>query len=162
MWRIIFLGAALLLAGCAAGPGFSIPEGGRNIQPDEASAQPELAENARVVWGGVIASIENLADETRLEVIAYPLASGSQRPKTTGATKGRFLIVHKGYLEPLDYAKGRKVTVAGTVQGTETGKIGEAQYRYPVLVPDEIHLWPVQSERQGIPIRFGIGFVFHN
>lgn len=162
MQRLIFLFATLLLSACASGPGFSVPEVNRAIQPAQVSAQPELAKQTQVVWGGVIASSKNLTDETRLEIIAYPLASSSQRPKTEGATNGRFIIVQKGYLEPLDYAKGRKITVKGVVRGTEMGQIGEAQYRYPILSPDEIYLWPVQSERQGIPIRFGIGFVFHN
>lgn len=162
MWRLIFLLVALLLSACATGPGFSVPEANRDIQPAQVSTKPELANKGKVVWGGVIASSKNLTDETRLEIIAYPLAGSSQRPKTGGATNGRFIIVQKGYLEPLDYAQGRKITVKGVVQGTEMGKIGEAQYRYPVLSPDEVYLWPVQSERQGIPIRFGIGFVFHN
>ncbi|HID83425.1 MAG TPA: hypothetical protein EYH06_09285 [Chromatiales bacterium] len=162
MWRLIFLLTTLLLASCATGPGFSVPEANRDIQPGQVSTQPELANQARVVWGGVIASSKNLSDETRLEIIAYPLARSSQRPKTEGATNGRFIIVQKGYLEPLDYAKGRKITVKGVVQGTEMGQIGEAKYRYAILSPEEIYLWPVQSERQGIPIRFGIGFVFHN
>lgn len=161
MWRILSPGIVLLLFGCASGPKFTVPEANRDIQPDQVSVQPELASRGKVVWGGVIASSKNLADQTRLEIIAYPLAS-SQKPKTGGATKGRFIVVKKGYLEPLDYASGRKITVTGTLLGTEMGQVGEAPYRYPMLSPDEIYIWPVQSESQGIPIRFGIGFVFHN
>jgi len=151
----------LLLAACATGPDFSVDNGNKGLQPDQVAAQPELANGDKVIWGGKIASSNNLADETHLEIIAYPLSS-NQSPQTNKPTQGRFMVISEGYLEPIDYAVGREVTVTGALNKTLAGQIGDANYNYPVIEPEELYLWPRESTGGGIPIRFGIGVIFSN
>jgi outer membrane lipoprotein len=52
-----------------------------------------------------------------------------------------------GYLDSEIYAKGRRVTIAGTVQGEKVQMLGEIEYHYPYLIVKEIHLW---VERKGV------------
>jgi outer membrane lipoprotein len=50
------------------------------------------------------------------------------------------------FLEPMRYSSERLVTVNGTVAGSETRKVGEYPYRYPLIAVDTQHLWPVEPE----------------
>ena len=157
LWSLL-----LALTGCATGPKYPVSEVNPEIRPDLVSTSPESAKGTKVLWGGVIASNRNLADATQLEIIAYPLSSSNQSPQTGKASEGRFLVVTPGYLESVDYAVGRRITVTGSLQDTVAGRIGETPYQYPVVSPDDIYLWPRDAGSGSIPIRFGIGFIFSN
>jgi len=106
-----------------------------------------------VLWGGVIIGAENLSDHTDLNVLFFPLDK-SQRPDMDKPPHNRFIARYKGYLESMVYAPGREVTILGSVQGIEDGKIGDAPYRFPVLKADKIHLWPMGQDSK---VRFGVG-----
>jgi len=91
-------------------------------------------------WGGVIAKVTNNANNSMLEVVHFPLKS-SARPKQSDKTQGRFRVYIAGLLDPIIYKEGRSITALGSVTASETGKIGEHQYIYPVLKASHIHLW---------------------
>ena len=114
------------------------------------------ADTRPLLWGGTILGIENRSDGTQLEVLAYPL-DRSQRPRPRADAQGRFLVRAADYLEPVDYAKGRLITVLGRLEGTAEGRVGDASYDYPVLASEQIHLWPVEQERAKTGFSFGIG-----
>lgn len=157
LWRMRLLLLPLaLLAACAGGPAFDSSQVEPALTPRSVSAGPADARGKRVLWGGVILSVANLSDHTRLEVLAYPLDS-NQRPQRDDDPLGRFIIERTGYLEPASYAEGRLVTAIGTVSGTETATIGAADYRYPVLSPQQLYLWPRDSGYDGTSVHFGIG-----
>lgn len=157
MWFRTFavLCLAAALAACASGPRFDATSADRELTPVQAAAQPERAP-AGVLWGGMVIASRNLPDTTEIEVLAYPL-DGQQRPQTSRDAQGRILIVHRGYLETADYAAGRLVTALGRFTGTREGRVGEAEYVFPVLEADELYLWPKESERDGSNVHFGIG-----
>src|SRR5690606_9259956 len=113
----------------------------RQLTPSEAVADIEAARGRRVAWGGVIVSTRNLAQTTEIETVGYPL-DDSGRPQTGAPPQQRFLLVRQGYLEAADFRSGRLITAVGTVTGTRRGRVGEADYVYPVLEADEIYLWP--------------------
>jgi outer membrane lipoprotein len=91
-------------------------------------------------WGGVIAKIENYADNTMLEIVHFQLKS-STRPQQKDQTLGRFKIYQEGFLDPIIFKEGRSVTVLGIIGTKEKGKIGEHEYAYPVLKASYVHLW---------------------
>jgi outer membrane lipoprotein len=97
-----------------------------------------------------------LQNSTRIEVLAYPLDSDG-RPKTGDTAQGRFILERSGYLEPSNYAEGRQVTVVGTVSGTRTGRVGEADYVFPVVSARQLHLWSQERGFGGSSTFFGIG-----
>jgi outer membrane lipoprotein len=107
---------------------------------EELRAEPDRYRGQTVILGGEIIETRNRAGETVLVVLEKPLQSGD-RPRGTDASGGRFLARFSRYLDPVVFEKGRKVTVAGTVLGTDTEKVGDAPYTYVVLEGKELHLW---------------------
>ncbi len=130
------------------------------ISPAEVALAPDRHQGTGVVWGGKILDVRNLADETEVQVAAYPL-DRSQRPDQAAPTQGRFIIVLPGFAEPLDFPPGRFVTVQGRIDGTRMRRIGEVDRAYPALRRDALHVWPVNFPRErgrvGVSFGFGVG-----
>jgi outer membrane lipoprotein len=104
---------------------------------------PNAYKGKLVVWGGEIVQTENLKDgTTQIEVFQKPLGWRGE-PKDTGYSEGRFLILTEQYLDPYLFRRGRKITVAGEIQGEKIKPLGEMDYRYPVVSSKQIYLWPV-------------------
>lgn len=101
-------------------------------------AKMYVGEQAR--WGGVIAKVENNADNTMLEIVHFELLA-STRPTPKDDTQGRFRVYYHGLLDPVIYKEGRSITAVGSISASEPGKIGEHDYLYPVIKADHVHLW---------------------
>jgi outer membrane lipoprotein len=147
----------LALAACAA-PVFkdAAPVA---VSPAEVAIGPASHQGADVVWGGKILDVRNLADETEIQVVAYPL-DRAQRPQQSAPAQGRFIVLVAGFAEPLDYPPGRFVTVRGRVDGTRMRRIDDADREYPALRRDALHLWPVNFPRERSRVSFGVGVGF--
>ena len=103
--------------------------------------RPEAYKSKTVVWGGEIIQTENQKDGTTLiEVFQRPLSSRGE-PKETVASEGRFLALVDKYLDPYLFRRGKKITVAGEIRGEKIRPLGEMDYRYPLLLAKEMHLW---------------------
>jgi len=151
--------STLLLAGCSSMP--EVTAGAdRSLTPTQAAATDITpARDKPLQWGGVIMESRNLPDTTELQVLAYPLTDDG-RPDVTESPTGRFIALHPGYLETVEYRKGRQVTVTGNLAETRVGKVGNADYRFPVLRADQIVLWPRpgdQPEKPRVNFGFGVG-----
>ena len=146
----------LLLTACASAPSFNTLDVDPLLTPQKVTANPQPATGKVVQWGGTIVSTTNLQDSTQIEVLAYPLDS-DERPKSDGTAQGRFILERTGYLEPATYAAGRQVTVVGKVSGTRTGRVGEANYVYPVVGARQLYLWPLERTYGGSSTFFNIG-----
>jgi outer membrane lipoprotein len=147
--------AALLLGGCATR--FDIGAAEQRITPQQAANDVRLAGNKTIAWGGIIVAARNLASQSQLEVLSYPLDKNG-RPQQEAKAGGRFIALHPGYLELANYAEGRFVTMTGTVSGTRAGSVGEAHYVYPVLAIKTLFLWPTPEEEAAKPqFHFGVG-----
>jgi outer membrane lipoprotein len=102
---------------------------------------PNTYQGKTVLWGGEIIQTTNQKDGTTLiEVFQRPLGWRGE-PKETVASEGRFLILIEKYLDPYLIRKGRKITVAGEIQGERMQPIGEMEYRYPLILSKQIYLW---------------------
>jgi outer membrane lipoprotein len=162
MMRVSLLMLCVLLlgiGGCASTkPRFETSGINTAITPQMAS-RDTLEQGPEVLWGGVIVNSSNLTDATQLEILAYPL-DDKQRPNTDRPPIGRFLALSPGYLETADYAQGRLITIRGRAHETAVGKIGDANYTYPVVEIIDSQLWkrdeyarPAAQPR----VNFGIG-----
>jgi outer membrane lipoprotein len=158
MKTIYLLTLLLLLAGCAGSP-LQLEGVNRSLNP--AMVSPDHPQTgARVVWGGMIIKTDLLKAETQIEVLAFPLDDRGE-PDRQATSLGRFIILHKGFLEPAEFASGHWVSVVGTVGQSKTGKVGAANYRFPVIVPEQLHLWPESgSSTTQTRFHFGIGIQF--
>jgi outer membrane lipoprotein len=62
---------------------------------------------------------------------------------------GRFVACSKGFFDPEVYAKGRDLTVTGSLNGTEQHKVGEYNYTFPQVSADQVYLWPERNYYPG-------------
>lgn len=136
--------ASLLLAGCS-----SIPEPIRKAPPSnpslvEVRSAPERFQGEEVRWGGTIAGVENLEEQTVLEVVARDLDSSGQ-PRRRDASAGRFLAMVDGFIDPAIYAVDREITVVGAITGSQRRKLGSMNYLYPEVHVEHHYLWPVRE-----------------
>ena len=106
---------------------------------------PDAYKGKTVLWCGVIISSVNLKEGTIIEVLQKP-PDMQGKPKDVDESEGRFLALYPGYLDVAIYNGGRKVTVAGEVQGKKIQRLGEIDYTYPLISAKEIHLWPAAKE----------------
>ncbi|HOO38585.1 MAG TPA: Slp family lipoprotein [Deltaproteobacteria bacterium] len=113
----------------------------------EVIENPSAFTGSRVLWAGIVIDTKAFKDHTIVEVLQKP-ADYQGRPKTVDVSQGRFLARYNGFLDPAVYTSGREVTIAGEIAGTKVSTIGEYAYTYPVVLITEIHLWPVESEKE--------------
>ena len=154
-FRLLSLTLLLSLCACSSNP--VIPVADRSMTPLEVAQNDTVTDSGDRQWGGVVIATKNLNEATELEVLAYPL-DRKGRPDTGAGSSGRFIARQAGYLEAADFRVGRLVTATGRVSEIRTGQVGEADYRFPVLICDDLALWPEESESRGKPrIHFGFG-----
>jgi outer membrane lipoprotein len=138
---LVILSLSIVVSGCVHVPESLIVEEGvvlTNFADVRGNNTVSIGNKAR--WGGVIAKIENNAENTMLEVVHFQLSS-STRPKKKDQTQGRFKIYYQGFLDPVIFKEGRSITAIGNIVEKEAGKIGEHEYNYPVLTSVNVHLW---------------------
>jgi outer membrane lipoprotein len=154
---LLALLATLLLAACAPAPIYQAPPGTLTATPMQVARTPENYTHGNVIWGGTVVSVKNLAGDTEIEVLAYPL-DASQRPRLKGAAAGRFIAVLPGYVEPLNYPPGSPITIKGTLGGSRAGQVGQADYVFPLVQVTQSHRWTADEMQRGHPdIHFGVG-----
>jgi outer membrane lipoprotein len=154
----LMLLAAIFLNACATSPEFDTAGLDASITPQTAVGEMSTLRGEPVLWGGVVITSTNLKDSTQVEILAYPLNS-NQRPNREQKPLGRFLAVQKGYLETTDYAPGRLITVRGNLADKRAGRVGDAEYTYPVVNITQLYLWSDSPESQ---VQFGFGLMIHN
>jgi outer membrane lipoprotein len=136
----LLLSLAFLLSGCAhviskdlreaADPGVTFTEILKN---------PSAYKGKNILWGGEIIETTNKQDGTTLiEVFQRSL---NWREEPAGSSEGRFLVRVESYLDSYVYSKGRKITVAGEILGEDVRPLGEMDYRYPLVLSKQLHLW---------------------
>ena len=120
----------------------------------ELQKAPQAYQGKMVLLGGVVVKTVNRKDGTLLEVYQAQIDSMG-RPINLDISGGRFLAHYKGLLESEIYHKGRKVTIAGIVQGEQVMRLGEIDYHYPFLIIKDIHLWKKEQPRSYEPYPWG-------
>lgn len=148
------------LAGCTSGPRYDTRAVDSKLTAAQVAAAPTAHSGERVVWGGVIIITRNQPGYSEMEILSYPLDS-AQRPDTSRAEQGRFIVRHNHYLEAVDYAPGRHLTVSGKIDKVLAGKVGDAPYTFPLIQADDVYLWPREGRTSSEPqFHFGIGVIF--
>jgi outer membrane lipoprotein len=128
----------------------TIPEQIQGSYPEISPARVEpgvFGSSAR--WGGVILNSKNKDSGTCFEVLSRELDK-YLRPELQDATLGRFIACTKGFNDPIIFTKGREITVTGRIQGIEVQKVGDFDYRYPVLEVEDLVLW----EKRKVVMRY--------
>jgi outer membrane lipoprotein len=106
----------------------------------EVLKNPAAYIGSTVIWGGLIIDTINFPEGTVLTVLEAPL-DYREMPRARETSRGRFIANVAGFLDPEIYQKGRRITLAGDIIGSETKPLGETKYTYPVVQIRELHLW---------------------
>lgn len=138
----------LLASGCASTPE---PLRGEFPAVNPQQAQTESTTGQRVRWGGEIISATPRQNETCMEILGRALENDTARPVTSDNTQGRFIACAPGFYDPGVYAKGREITVVGTLGEPVSQKIGEYDYRYPHVAVEQLYLWAERLDYNGYP-----------
>ena len=109
---------------------FTVAEARRGLAPVDVNVR----------WGGSIANVRNGLKHTWIEVVDEPLG-GDGRPISSDTSDGRFLARFQGFVDPAIYARGREITVVGTLETAVTRPIGAFPYRFPVVKVHTQYLW---------------------
>ena len=129
-----------LLWGCSVIPPEARKEADLSVSFPELQKDPDFYLGRMVLLAGMITKVESLDDQTELEVLQRPLKR-EDLPIETNAWEGRFIISHSGDLDTAIYRSGRYVTVMGQVIGSRMLKVGEAEYRAPMIDSELLHPW---------------------
>ena len=136
----------------------TIPEQIDGTYPEISPARVEpgvFGSSAR--WGGVILDANNKGSGTCFEVLSRELDK-FLRPELADATLGRFIACADGFHDPVIFTEGREITVTGLIQNIEVRKVGDFDYRYPVLKVEDLVLW----EKRRVVMRYrGFNDPFH-
>ena len=143
---IALMAALPVLAACITAVPPTLREPANAVSFGAARADLDAHRGQPIRWGGTIIHIENRASETRLEVLARPLADDA-RPNLDGPSKGRFIATYSGFLDPYVYTADREITVIGILTGSEARTIGSFLYRYPVIHAATVYVWPARDNR---------------
>ncbi|MGF1752052.1 Slp family lipoprotein [Vibrio makurazakiensis] len=143
--RFLFLSTFIVFAaGCSTLPQ-ELTANGEPVITDYQQwldADPETQPEVRL--GGVIASVQNLEDKTRIEVVNLPIGSDG-KPDINQEPKGRFVAYVTGYVEPITFAKGRMITFVGETNMPEVGAVGDYEYTFPVMNVNGQRLWQIKE-----------------
>jgi len=115
-------------------------------------ADSQAYEGDTVIWGGTVIKTQNTPRGSLLFILETPLGSRDY-PEDADASAGRFIAKTDHFLDPLVYAKGRKVTVAGKVIGARTiaNRKTKLSYTYPVVQVEQLHLWKQKAPLPPLP-----------
>jgi len=142
---VVTIAAALAVCGCSHVLSSDIrQEVDATVTFSDLQNAPDAFRGRTVLLGGVIVATENGEDGTLMEVYQTEMNTVGE-PVRVDQSGGRFLAFYGGFLDGEIYRKGRKVTMAGVVQGAKMKRLGELSYRYPYLMVRELHLWKEEN-----------------
>jgi len=154
--RFFIICAALLcLSACAhVIPEDTLQQVDKELSFSALKKAPEEYKGKAIVLGGVIVGLVHKKEGSVLEV--YQTAMDRRgKPVGLDSSAGRFLAVYQGLLESEIYRTGRRVTLAGIVQGGKVMKLGEMDYRYPSILIKEMYLWEEEKPFRYEPYPWG-------
>ena len=124
----------------------TIPEQLQGTYSDISPARVEPSVyGSSVRWSGVIIDAKNKEESTCFEILSREMDK-YMRPLVEDRTSGRFIACKSGFHDPEVFAKGREVTLTGTIRNIEARQIDEFSYRYPVLDVGELVLWEKRKD----------------
>lgn len=144
---LITAGACIGLAACA-----SVPQPLSGQFQDVPLQNAAQANGSQVRWGGEIVDTIPGSDQTCIYALSRPL-DRQARPRHNQESMGRFVACHPGFYDPEIFAKGRDITVTGTLDGSITRKVGDYDYVYPRVAADAVYLWPLVQPLPAYPYR---------
>jgi outer membrane lipoprotein len=147
-----------LVSGCAHVVSKDLRDAAEKAVPVIELFRNPVAYQGRIfILGGTIVNSSNSPEGTYIEVIEKPLDYRG-RPEHTDISRGRFIVLYEGYLDPSIFSSGRAITVAGEVLGTKVRQLGQIEYPYLFMKSRGLYLLKPEYD---LPVHFGIG-IWHS
>ncbi len=156
--KLTFLCLAILVfSGCGSVLSQTvIDESDQSIMLSELQRNPDRYIGKSVLFGGTIVRVGNDASGSWAEILQRPLGYRLE-PELNDQTGGRLLLRSNELWDDQIFSKGRKITLVGKMEGTQTRSVDEISYDYPILHVREYHLWPEGKYRTGPDVHFSFG-----
>jgi len=137
----VLFGALLFLQSCTYAISPAVAEkAAKNIPFEKLQAEPEAFTGKLFILGGTIAQTTNTKQGTVIELDQKKLDYWG-KPERTRRTGGKFLVFHPGFLDPMVFASGRDITVAGEILEPNTSVLGDQLSDLVVVRSQEHRLW---------------------
>lgn len=137
---LILSSIILILSACT-----TVPE---QIQGEYASITPARSGQnlvgQDVRWGGIILQTNVESDHTCFEILSRELDK-YLRPELEDQSTGRYMACNEGFYDPAVFARGREVTLTGTISEMLVRPLDEYEYHYPVVDIDNLVLWETRT-----------------
>lgn len=146
---LIVVGILPGFAACSTGSGTSDTSTRDETIPfSQLKTTPDSYRGQQVILGGRVLSARRLKEGTRIEVLQLPL-EGTQPGSDLTRSQGRFVAMHKEFLDPATLPPGTFLTVTGEVTGALTLPLDETEYTYPLI---EIRQLKVRPQTEETPV----------
>ena len=139
-----------MLSACVSVPN-SIESVEQGVGFIQVAQQPNAYVGQEIRWGGIVARVENLEQDTLVEIVNLPL-DYQARPMANQQTGGRFIARVPGFLDPIIYQQGKEITVVGQLTEPMPGKVGQHEIIFPVVDTRGHHLWQQRKTYQHIEV----------
>jgi outer membrane lipoprotein len=139
---VLVAALAASLAACATAPQ---PLQGQFTPVTPREAVERDSTGAVVRWGGRIVEVEPQPNRTCFQMISTRLDVSGRPYWASDDVGGRFIACRTGFYDPAVFEKNREVTFTGRIEGYDTRRIGQYDYRLPRLAADVVYLWPVRE-----------------
>lgn len=157
MKQLRLIGCALivsvvaLLAGCA-----TIPQAikGTSPQPQQdltrIMTNPPLFFGQESRFGGRVVEVLNRDNTTRMELVVHPLDELA-RPILGSGSLGRVYADAPNFIDPTEL-KNQYVTVLGTIDHLESGKVDQQSYQFLVIKVTGYQRWHLSQQVMAPPV----------
>jgi outer membrane lipoprotein len=93
------------------------------------------------MFGGEVLSARRLKEGTRIEILQLPLERSGSPAYDLMQSQGRFIALHRDFLDPATLPFGSRVTLTGEVTGSITLPLDETEYNYPIIDVKHLQVW---------------------
>jgi len=131
----------IFLIGCANQQA-EVGSSASSINFPEVKAAPDSYRGQSVVFGGEVLNARRLKDGTRIEILQLPQDRSGRLGNDRTQSQGRFIAMHREFLDPATLPPGTRVIVTGEVNGSMTLPLDETEYTYPVVEARHIDVLP--------------------
>lgn len=140
--RLVYaLALCFFITGCASSQEAGESSAASQVSFSQVKAAPDSFKGQSVVFGGKVLSARRLKEGTRIEILQLPLDRSGYPGTDLMQSQGRFVAMHKDFLDPATLPYGTRVTVTGEMTGSVTLPLDETEYIYPVVEARHIQVW---------------------
>ena len=138
-----FIRAALWLfiSACASSQDAGDSSAANEVSFLQVKTSPDSFKGQSVVFGGEVLNARRLKDGTRIEILQLPLDGSGHPGIDRTQSQGRFVAMHREFLDPASLPYGTRVTVTGEITGSITLPLDETEYMYPVVEARHLQVW---------------------